>query len=45
MQKGMVLPPCPRGGQAVDKGWCGFREILGEWDGRNVLCVRDVCDL
>ena len=25
-----VLPPCPRCGQAVDKVWCGFGEILGE---------------
>ena len=41
----VVLPPCPRCGQAVDKVWCGFREILGEWDGCNVLGVRGVCGL
>ena len=30
----------------MDKVWCGFGEILGEWDGCNVLGVRgDVtCD-
>ena len=42
---GAVLPPCPRGGQAVDKVWCGFGEILGEWDGCNVLGVRGICGL
>ena len=41
----VVLPPCPRGGQAVDKVWCGFGKILGEWDGCKVLGVRGVCGL
>ena len=40
-----VLPPCPRVGQAVDKVWCGFGEILGECEGCNVLGVREVCGL